>query len=137
MKNERDALRENKNKNSLEQKLNNSQISTRTHELNITSVQNPNDNLKIGNNSFEKDINIDIGEIQENYLKIFENFYIGITIADNNERIIYWNKYAEELLKMDEKELFLKDVCSLYPQEEWDKIRAENVRQKGIKNKKH
>jgi PAS domain S-box-containing protein len=135
MKNEQDALRENRNKNSLDQKSNNSQISTNVHDLNLSNEQHPNDNLKIIKDSFEKDINIDIGEIQENYLKIFENFYIGITIADNNERIIYWNKYAEELLKMDEKELFLKDVCSLYPQEEWNKIRGENVRQKGIKNK--
>lgn len=78
---------------------------------------------------------IKLEEIKENYLSIFENYFIGITIADEKERIISWNKYAEHLLKMNEKDLFLRNVKTLYPENEWKKIREENIRQKGMKHK--
>ena len=76
---------------------------------------------------------IELEGIKETYRTIFDNYAIGVTLADKNERIISWNKYAEELLNMNEKELFEIPVRSLYPHEEWKKIRAENVRKKGIK----
>jgi len=76
---------------------------------------------------------IELEDIKETYRTIFDNYAIGVTLADKNERIISWNKYAEELLNMNEKELFEIPVRSLYPREEWKKIRAENVRKKGIK----
>ncbi|KYK28379.1 hypothetical protein AYK20_01350 [Thermoplasmatales archaeon SG8-52-1] len=72
-------------------------------------------------------------ELKEKYQTIFENYTIAITLADNHERIISWNKYAEELFNMNEKELYLTPVRTLYPEEEWQKIRSENIRQKGIK----
>ena len=88
---------------------------------------------------FDKNIdklkNIDLKSFEETYQKIFENYFIGITIVDEQERIISWNKYAEELLGMNEKDLFLKNISSLYPPEEWRKIRAENIREKGMKYK--
>lgn len=71
--------------------------------------------------------------IDEIYKIIFENFSFGITIVDNQERIVSWNTHAEELLNLTENELYFKPVESLYPVEEWEKIRAENVRKKGIK----
>jgi PAS domain S-box-containing protein len=71
--------------------------------------------------------------VEEKYKTIFENYSIAITLADNKERIISWNKYTEEILNMSQNELYLKQVKSLYPNEEWLKIRAENIRQKGIK----
>lgn len=78
---------------------------------------------------------IKLESIKENYLSFFENYFIGITIADEKERIVSWNKYAEHILKMNEKDLFLRNVKTLYPEEEWKKIRAENIRQKGMKHK--
>ena len=78
---------------------------------------------------------IKIEDIAIRYSSIFENYAIAITIADEKERIISWNKYAEELLNMDENDLSLRNVSSLYPPEEWKKIRAENIRNKGMKNK--
>jgi PAS domain S-box-containing protein len=75
----------------------------------------------------------ELENIEENYRTIFENYAIAITLADEKERIILWNKYAEELLNLNEKDLFLKPVHTLYPLEEWKKIRSENVRRKGIK----
>jgi len=76
---------------------------------------------------------IDLIGPQEKYETIFENFSVAITLADNEERIVSWNKYTEELLNMQETDLFMKPVSSLYPPEEWEKIRKENVRQKGIR----
>ena len=76
---------------------------------------------------------IDLVSPQEKFETIFENYSVAITLADNQERIVSWNKYTEELLNMQESDLFMKPVRSLYPSEEWQKIRQENVRQKGIK----
>jgi PAS domain S-box-containing protein len=76
---------------------------------------------------------IDLIGPQEKYETIFENYSVAITLADNQERIISWNKYTEELLQMQEQELFMRPVSSLYPPEEWQKIRKENIRQKGIR----
>lgn len=74
-----------------------------------------------------------LGALEEKYRTIFNNYTVAITIADNNERIVSWNRYTEELLDMDENELYLTPVNTLYPVEEWEKIRSENVRQKGFK----
>jgi len=75
----------------------------------------------------------DFVSVEDKYRTIFENYAIAITLVDNKERIISWNKYTEELFKMNQSDLYLKSVSSLYPPEEWQKIRAEDVRQKGIK----
>ncbi len=79
--------------------------------------------------------NIEPENLEERYQIIFENYAVAITIANEKELIYSWNKYAEELFNMNEKDLFMKPVSSLYPPEDWEKIRSENVRQKGIKYK--
>lgn len=76
---------------------------------------------------------IDLVSPQEKFETIFDNYSVAIMLADNQERIVSWNKYTEDLLHMQEKDLFMKPVHSLYPSEEWQKIRLENVRQKGIR----
>ena len=76
---------------------------------------------------------VELEDIEETYRTVFENYAVAITLADENERIISWNKYAEELLNMNEKDLFKTPVRSLYPPEEWKRIRTENVRKKGIR----
>lgn len=76
---------------------------------------------------------VGLENLEGKYQVIFENYAVAITIADEDERIFSWNKYTEELFNMTEKELFMKHVSSLYPSDEWEKIRSENVRQKGIK----
>lgn len=78
---------------------------------------------------------IKLQDLKENYISFFENYFVAITIADEKERIISWNKYAEKLLGMSEKDLFLRNVRTFYPSEEWKKIRAQNIRQKGMKHK--
>jgi PAS domain S-box-containing protein len=92
-------------------------------EKNNTSINNnqkkPNDTKEI--------------EHLDAYKTIFENYQIALTLADKNEHIISWNKYTEMLFNMTEQELYKKPVHELYPVKEWNKIRAENIRKKGIK----
>ncbi len=103
-------------------------------ELEVPNGSTENNNQRsCMNEKKEKTNNREELDIKEKYQTIFENYTIAITLADNHERIISWNKYAEELLNMNEKELYLTPVRSLYPEEEWQKLRAENIRQKGIK----
>lgn len=107
--------------------------------------------IQISEEVIEKDLDEDISYIEDDTNKmmndfelttleerfqiIFENYAVAITLADDKEQIISWNKYAEELLNMDEKDLFMKSVESLYPPSEWKKIRSENIRQKGMRYK--
>ena len=90
-----------------------------------------NNNIEDSLNKRKK--NIELGALQEKYQTIFENYAIAITLVDNNERIISWNTYTEELLGMDQNDLFMRPVKTLYPPEEWVRIRTENIRKKGIK----
>jgi PAS domain S-box-containing protein len=76
---------------------------------------------------------IDATNLNELYKTVFENSAVAITITDEKERIISWNKYTETLLGMNKEDLLLKNVSFLYPSEEWKKIRLENVRQKGMR----
>lgn len=66
------------------------------------------------------------------YQTIFENSAVAITLTDENERLIRWNPYAERLLGRGRDDLWMLPVKSLYPAEEWAKIRFQNVRQRGI-----
>lgn len=86
-------------------------------------------------NAVSKTINDtkEIDRLKDAYKTIFENYHIAVTLADKNEQIISWNKYTEELFNMTEQELYKKPVHELYPVEEWNKIRSENIRKKGIK----
>ncbi|MEE9401168.1 MAG: PAS domain S-box protein, partial [Dehalococcoidia bacterium] len=72
--------------------------------------------------------------VEENYRTIFENTAVAITVADENENIVYWNKFAAVLLGMDKDDLYMKPVSSLYPEAEWREIRSQNVRQKGMQH---
>ncbi len=69
---------------------------------------------------------------EDHYQTIFENTAVAITVTDGNEKIISWNKLAEELLGMSPDDLYMKPVESLYPEDEWKKIRSQDVRQKGM-----
>ena len=69
---------------------------------------------------------------EANYRTIFDNSSVAITLADENENIVYWNRFAEVLLGMGRNDLYMKPVSSLYPEAEWRKIRSQNARQKGI-----
>ncbi len=71
---------------------------------------------------------------EENYRTILENSAVAITVTDESENIVFWNKCAEDLLKTDGDDLYMRPVRSLYPEEEWRRIRSQNVRRKGMQH---
>jgi PAS domain S-box-containing protein len=84
--------------------------------------------------SERKDYDKKLKESEERYRTIFDNSAVAIMLTDEKENIISWNKYAENMLNMNEKDLYMKPVNSLYSPEEWKRIRKENVRQKGMQH---
>ena len=117
----------------------------KSQSASIYEIQEKQESFNEGDNDtlnvFEDDLkneeenNIILGSLEEKYRIIFENYAVGITLVDEKERIVSWNKYAEKLFNMDEKDLHLRHVSSLYPPDEWRKIREHNIRQKGMKYK--
>ncbi|MGA1979388.1 MAG: PAS domain S-box protein [Sedimentisphaerales bacterium] len=69
---------------------------------------------------------------EEKYRTIFENSAAAITLVDEREQIISWNKFTEDLLGMDKEDLYLRPVKSLYSEGQWEKIRTLNIVQKGV-----
>ena len=90
--------------------------------------------LKAGAISQRQEAQEQLQLAKANYKTIFENSSIAITLADENENIVFWNKFAETLLGMDRDDLYMKPVSSLYPEAEWRRIRSQNVRQKGMQH---
>jgi len=72
--------------------------------------------------------------VEDRYRTIFENSAVAITMADEQERLISWNRFTETLLNMGSEDLYLRPVKSLYPVDDWKRIRACNVRQKGMQH---
>ncbi len=68
------------------------------------------------------------------YRTVFENSAVAIMVADAGERIVSWNKLSEDLLGMSTEDLTLRPVRTLYPEEEWRRIRGGNIRRKGIRH---
>lgn len=71
-------------------------------------------------------------ESKEIFKIVFENSPAAITVIDKDEHITAWNPMAEKLLGMSKKELFNKPVKDLYPDEEWQRMRALNIRKTGM-----
>ncbi len=71
---------------------------------------------------------------EEKYRTIFENSAVAITMVDEQERLISWNKFTENLLGMNKEDLYLRPIKSLYPADEWEKIRTYGIRQKGMQH---
>ncbi len=71
---------------------------------------------------------------EEKYRTVFENSAVAITLVDENERIISWNKFTETMLQMQHKDLYHKPVKSFYPEDQWGKIRSFRVREKGMEH---
>lgn len=71
---------------------------------------------------------------EERYRTIFENSAVAITMADEQERLISWNSFTENMLGMTKKDLYLKPIKSFYPEGEWERIRTHDVRQKGMQH---
>jgi len=68
------------------------------------------------------------------YRTIFENSAVAIMMAGENKQLVSWNKFTERLLDMGEEQLRGRDVATLYPPEEWEKICALSIRRKGMQH---
>ncbi|MCX6666206.1 MAG: PAS domain-containing sensor histidine kinase [Euryarchaeota archaeon] len=82
----------------------------------------------------QKKYEIALHESEEKYRTIFENSAIAIMTTDEHENILSWNSYTEKLLGLNREDLFMKPVHTLYPPTEWEKIRAQDIRQKGMQH---
>ncbi len=65
---------------------------------------------------------------------ILDNSAAAITMTDEKEHIISWNRFTEQLLGMKREDLYFKPVSFLYPKDEWLKIRSENIRNIGSRH---
>ena len=69
----------------------------------------------------------------ENKLRIIlDNSAAAITMTDEKERIVSWNRYAEKLFGMEPDDLRERPISSLYPPDEWEVIRSLNIRKSGF-----
>lgn len=66
------------------------------------------------------------------YRTIFENSAVAIMMVDEQERLLSWNKFTEHLLGMTEEQLRGRPVKEFYPEAQWQEIRAQSVRRKGM-----
>jgi len=78
----------------------------------------------------------ELKHMEEKFSIVFHNADSAITVANSEERLISFNPYTLVLFEAaNEKELLGKHVKDLYPPKIWSKIRSENIRKLGIKNK--
>lgn len=75
-----------------------------------------------------------IQSAEERYRTIFENSAVAITMVDEQEHLVSWNKFTENLLGMDKGDLHLQHVKSLYPEHEWQRIKALHIRHSGMQH---
>lgn len=73
-------------------------------------------------------------EAEQRYRTIFDNSAVAIMMVDDHERLISWNRFTENLLGYRAEALLKKPIHELYPDDEWAKIRAHNVRRKGMQH---
>lgn len=65
---------------------------------------------------------------------ILDHSAAAITLTDEAERIISWNRYTEQMLEKTKDDLYMKPVSVLYPPSEWEKIRAAGIRKAGSRH---
>ncbi len=68
------------------------------------------------------------------FRSVFENSAVAIMVADADERLVSWNKQTLNLLGLAPSELEDTPIRTLYPLEEWKKIRSLDLRKNGKQN---
>ncbi len=59
---------------------------------------------------------------EERYRTIFENSAVAIMMTDESARIVSWNRLTEDLLGMDRSDLFRREIETLHPKREWQRL---------------
>ena len=88
----------------------------------------------IRDNTNQKEAEQKLRKSESTLRVILDNSAAAITLTDEDERIISWNKFTEKFLGMNQKDLYLRPINSLYPDSEWKKIRNANIRKIGLKH---
>ncbi len=71
---------------------------------------------------------------EQRYRAIFENSTVAIMVVDTERSLVSWNPFTERLLGMGRDDLLGRDIRSLYPSSEWQRIRAMSLRCKGMQH---
>ena len=71
---------------------------------------------------------------ERRYRTIFENSAVAIMVVNKEGSLVSWNQFTEHLLGMGKDDLLARDVRSLYPPSEWQRICAMNLRRKGMQH---
>ncbi|MEI6437479.1 MAG: ATP-binding protein [Candidatus Omnitrophota bacterium] len=79
----------------------------------------------------QRKIEQDLARSKELFKVVFDNSAAAITVTDEQEQIVAWNPFTENMLDMGREELFNKPVKDIYPEREWRKLRKLKIRQKG------
>jgi len=77
---------------------------------------------------------IDPDHLEAVHKSIFETSAIGILVVDSKERITSWNNSSLYLLGETHETLFKKTVSSLFPADEWQKIKTNIAEQPGLQH---
>ncbi len=75
-----------------------------------------------------KRIEQELQKAEQQYRTIFENSAISIMLADEEGRLVSWNKSTELLLGMTPDDLLRCPLKSLYPKWEWQRIQLLHAR---------
>ncbi len=75
-----------------------------------------------------------IEESETRFRMIFDSSAVSIILTDRKENIVLCNPFTFHLLGMSSGDLLGRPVSSLYPKDEWKKIRSQNIRQLGVKH---
>ncbi|MFC1763601.1 PAS domain S-box protein [Planctomycetota bacterium] len=73
-------------------------------------------------------------DAEQRYRTIFENSAVAIMMVDDHENLVSWNRFTENLLGYTHSELHNRPIRSIYPEDEWERIRAHNIRRKGMQH---
>ncbi len=88
--------------------------------------------ITVNDISKRKQIEKELKESKDIFQTLFNSMGAAVTVADQNEKIVTWNPFAEKILGFDKKDLFNKPLKDLYPPAEWQKLRSLGVREKGM-----
>ncbi|MCA9400948.1 MAG: PAS domain S-box protein [Candidatus Omnitrophica bacterium] len=106
-------------------------------DISISALKDSDGNVKgsigvLKNITKRKSAEKEATKANELYKTIFENSAVGITIVDQNDKVISWNKFAEQLLTRTGDQFHNLNVRELYPSDQWQLLKEKNIREKGI-----
>jgi len=82
--------------------------------------------------SDRKGIEEELRASEQRFRTIFDSSAVSIILTDKGENIISCNEFTTTLLGKKKQDLLGKNISSLYPKEEWERIRSQKIRKIGM-----